>query len=136
ERRVELAPELIGAEQQRDVRRMLVVGEANNPRLAVHGAVLVRDLELLEPDDAAAAAREVVQRGAAHRADAHHHGVVAPAHAWRRSSRSTLSSTRRSTSPRSTFEFVIPYAQRHSSWFTISPSATPSTRSRSALSGR
>src|SRR5262249_11841263 len=126
----------VGALHERYVTGVLVVHEPDDPCLAVHRAAVMRDPELLEPEYPAAAAREVVQRGAAHRADAHHNGVVPSAHACRRSSRWTLSSTRRSTSPRSTFVFVTPYAQRHSSWFTISRSATPSTRSRSEPSGR
>ena len=74
---LELAPELVGAAEQRDVVRVLVVGEADDPRLAVHRPALVDEAELLEPEHAAAAAREVVQRGAAHRPDAGDDRVVA-----------------------------------------------------------
>jgi hypothetical protein len=74
--RLELAPELVRAPHQRDVGRVLEVREADDARQAVRGAVLVRDVEALETEDALPAAGEMVERGAAHSADPDDDDVV------------------------------------------------------------
>ena len=109
--RLELAPELVGAAKQADVSRLLVVGKADDPRLAVHRAAVVHEPELLEAEHPLTPPGEVKGGRGAHRADADDDRVVASAggrHALMRSSRAVLSSIRRSTSPRSMFVFVIP----------------------------
>ena len=75
--RLELAPELVRPAHERDVRDVLEVREADDPRQAVlRGPVLVRDVEALEPQHALAPAREVVERGAAHTSDPDDDDVV------------------------------------------------------------
>ena len=76
-RRLQLAPQLVGAAQQRHVVDVLVVGEPDDPRDAVRRALLVRNVEPLEAEHSPAAARQVVERGAAHAADADDDRVVA-----------------------------------------------------------
>ena len=78
-RRLELAPELIGAAQQRHVGRMLEIAEPDDAGLAVRGAAVMARRESLDADDAQPAARKLIQRGAAHRAEPdHRHVVFAP----------------------------------------------------------
>src|SRR5207253_2028893 len=67
---LQLTPELVRAAKQRHVRGVLVVGEADDPGEAVRGAPLVRDVEPLEPEHAPPTPCKVVERGAAHAADA------------------------------------------------------------------
>ena len=77
---LELAPERVSSAQQGDVGRVLVVRHADDAGAAVIGAALVRHRELLEAEHAEAAARELMQRGAAHRAEADHDDVVGVGH--------------------------------------------------------
>ena len=77
---LELAPELVCASQQRDVVGMLEVGEPDDPGEPVRGALLVRHVETLEPEDALAAPGKVIQRRAAHASDPDDDNVVALAH--------------------------------------------------------
>ena len=77
---LELAPERVSSAQQGDVGRMLVVRHADDAGAAVVGAAIVRHGEPLEAEHAEAAAGEVVQRGAAHRAEADHDDVVRVRH--------------------------------------------------------
>ena len=74
---LELAPELIGAPDEGHVRRVLEVGEPDDPRDPVRGAELVRDVEPLDTEHALPAAREVIQRRAPHPADSDDDDVVA-----------------------------------------------------------
>ena len=74
---LEFPPELVRAPEERDVVRVLEVREADDPRQPVRRAVLVRDVEALETDDALPAASEVVERRAPHPADADDGNVVA-----------------------------------------------------------
>ena len=56
---------------------MLVVGEADDPRLAVHRAAVVHETELLEPEDPLTPPGEMKGGRGAHRADADDDRVVA-----------------------------------------------------------
>ena len=114
--RIELAPQLVRAPKQRDVVGMLVVGEADDARFPVHRASVVHDSELLDPEHAPAAARELVGGRSAHRPEPDDDRVVAAqSSACTRPSSLPLASISRSTSPRSTFELEIPYVQRQRS---------------------
>ena len=77
---LELAPELVRAAEERHVVGVLEVGEADDPCEAVRGAALVKEVEALEPEDAPAASREVVEGGAPHAADSDDDGVVSLRH--------------------------------------------------------
>ena len=57
-RRLELAPQLVGAAQERHVGRMLEIAEPDDARLAVRGAPVVAGRKALDADHARAAARE------------------------------------------------------------------------------
>ena len=72
----QLVPQLEGAQQQRYVRRVLVVGETDDARDAVRRAHGVRDVEALQPQRAQAAPRQVIAGGGAHAADADDDRVV------------------------------------------------------------
>jgi len=74
--RLELAPELVRASQERHVVGMLEVREADDPRQPVRRAVLVQEVEALEAEHALPAARKVVERRAPHAADADDDHVV------------------------------------------------------------
>src|SRR5579871_3832606 len=63
-----LAPQLIGPAQQRHVRGMLEIAEADDAGEAVRGAPVVPGREALEPKHAQAAARQMIERRAPHRA--------------------------------------------------------------------
>src|SRR5262249_52514295 len=69
---LELGPELICAVQQRHVSGMLEVGLADDARLSVRTAAVVRDRKLLDPENALATAGQGIKRGAAHSPDADH----------------------------------------------------------------
>ena len=73
---LELAPQLVGSPEQRHVVGVLEVGEPDDPRQAVRRAVLVEQVEALEPEDALSAPGEVIERGASHPADSDHDDVV------------------------------------------------------------
>lgn len=62
----ELAPQLVGAPQERHVGWMLPVGEPDDSSEPVGRAVLMHQVEALESEHAQAPAREVEQRCAAH----------------------------------------------------------------------
>jgi hypothetical protein len=74
---LDLAPQLVGPAQQHHVGRVLVVGHADDPRLAVRRALVVRHVVALEAEDALPAARQVVGRRAPHAAHADDDRVVA-----------------------------------------------------------
>ena len=74
---LELAPQLVRAQHERHVARVLEVRLADDPRNAVRGAELVRHVEALETEDALPAPREVVERSAPHAADPDDDDVVA-----------------------------------------------------------
>ena len=74
--RLELAPQLVRAAEQRHVVGVLEVREPDDPREPVRGALLVEQVEALEPEDALAAAGEVVERRAPHSADSDDDDVV------------------------------------------------------------
>ena len=57
-RRLELAPQLIGAAQQRHIGRMLEIAEPDDARSAVRGALIVARRKALDAEHARAAARE------------------------------------------------------------------------------
>ena len=73
---LELAPELVRAPEQGHVVRVLEVREADDPREAVGRALVVEDVEALEPEHALSAAGEVVERRASHPADSDDDDVV------------------------------------------------------------
>ena len=74
---LELPPQLVGAAQEGHVVGMLEVREADDPGQPVRRAVLVEDVEALQPEDAPAAASEVVERRAPHSPDPDDDDVVA-----------------------------------------------------------
>ena len=74
---LELAPQLVRAAEERHVVGVLEVREPDDPRQPVRGALLVEQVETLEPEDALAAAGEVVERSAPHSADSDDDDVVA-----------------------------------------------------------
>ena len=63
---LELAPQLVGAPQERHVRGMLPVGEPDDAGEPVGRAVLVHEVEALESEHPQAPAGEMEQRRAAH----------------------------------------------------------------------
>lgn len=67
---LEVPPEIVGVEEERDVVRVFVVGLADHPRLAVVGAERVGDVKLVEAEDLCAVFGEVVAGCCAHGADA------------------------------------------------------------------
>ena len=73
---LELAPQLVRAAKERHVVGVLEVREADDPRQPVRRALLVEQVEPLEPEDALAAAGEVVERSAPHSADSDDDDVV------------------------------------------------------------
>ena len=73
----QLAPQLVRAAKERDVVGVLEVREADDPRQPVRRALLVEQVETLEPEHALPAAGEVVERSAPHSADSHDDDVVA-----------------------------------------------------------
>ncbi len=83
-----LAPQRIGPAQQRHVGRMLEIAEPDDAGLAVRGAAVVRRGKALDADDAQAAARQLLERGAADGAEPDHHHVV-----FRHRARARLSAT-------------------------------------------
>ena len=75
---LELPPERVGAAEQRDVTVMLPIRQPDDASEPVRGSAAMRNLELLEAEDARAASRDVVHGGAAHAAGADHDDVVHP----------------------------------------------------------
>ena len=73
-------PELIGALHDRDVGRIFVIGLADDAGLSVRGAEGVGRREAIEADHAAAAAGQMVGRGAPHGAEADNCHVVGCGH--------------------------------------------------------
>jgi len=67
--RLELAPELVRAPQQRHIGGVLEVPEPDDPRDPVRGAEFVRDVETLQAEHALPATGEVIERSASHPAD-------------------------------------------------------------------
>ncbi len=66
---LELVPELVGAQQQRHVRRVLEVRLPDDARPAVARPAVVRRPEALEPEHPLPPRREMGRRGAAHAAE-------------------------------------------------------------------
>ena len=73
---VQLVPQLVGAQQQRHVRRVLEVGLPDDARPAVTGPLVVRRTEAFEAEHPLTAGREMRRRGAAHAAEPEHDDVV------------------------------------------------------------
>jgi hypothetical protein len=73
-------PQLVGAQQQRDVVGVLEVRLADDARPAVAGPAVVGGPVAVEPEDAQAARREVVGGGGAHAAEADDGDVVGGGH--------------------------------------------------------
>ena len=69
-------PAFVGAPQQGHVEGAFGIGEADDARFAMGGAVGVRDVELLQPEDANAALGERIAGGAAHAANAEDDDIV------------------------------------------------------------
>src|SRR5687768_7264483 len=65
-----LAPELVGAAEQRDVARMLEIGDPDDPVPSVRRPHHVPEIEPLEPEDALSSAGELPQGRRTHGADA------------------------------------------------------------------
>ena len=78
--RLELVPQLVAATQERDVGRVLVVGEPDDAGQAVRRAELVQQVVLLQAEHAPPAARQVVRRGGPHSAQADDDRVVSVRH--------------------------------------------------------
>ena len=77
---LELAPELVRAQDERHVARVLEVRLTDDPREPVRGAELVRDREALDPEHALPSSREVVERRAPHPTDPDDDRVVPLGH--------------------------------------------------------
>ena len=73
---LEVVPQLVRPPEQRHVRGVLVVREADDPGDAVRRAELVEEVELLQPEHALAASREVIRRGRPHPSEADDDCVV------------------------------------------------------------
>src|SRR5262249_78498 len=73
---LEVVPALEGPAHQRYVARVLVVGGADDPRLAVRTATVVANAELFQPQHADAAAGELETGRRAHAADANDDHIV------------------------------------------------------------
>ncbi len=73
---LELAPQLIGAPQQRHVTGILGISEPDDACGAVRGAAIMSESELLETEHTHASAGEVIERGTAHPARADDDDVV------------------------------------------------------------
>jgi hypothetical protein len=74
--RLQLAPQLVRPPEKRDVGRMFPVGEPDDAGEPVRGAVLVDQVEALQSQHPKAPAREVIERGAPHAAEAEDDDVV------------------------------------------------------------
>ena len=74
---LQLVPQPVAFEQQRHVIRVLEIGLADDARVAVRAAAIVRRMEAVDAEHAHAAARQMIQRGTAHAAGAEHDRVVA-----------------------------------------------------------
>ena len=74
-----LAPQFEGALEQRHISRALVIGEADDARHAVRGALRVGNVEAFEPEHALAPAGELPAGGSAHAADPDDDHVIAVA---------------------------------------------------------
>ena len=72
---LEIAPQRVGAAQQRHIGRMLEIAEPDDPRCAMRGAESMARFETVDADDALASASELVDGGAAHRAEPDHHDI-------------------------------------------------------------
>src|SRR5690349_11437543 len=68
----QIVPALEGAAHQRDVIGMLIVGFANDARVAMRTAAIVAKRKLLESENAPAATRQFAGRRRTHAADANH----------------------------------------------------------------
>ena len=79
-RAIQFPPQFIGTAQQGHVRGMFVVGQSNDSRDAVIGPFFVRNIELLETQRFPASPRLMKQRGASHRAQTKHDGVIMLVH--------------------------------------------------------
>ena len=73
---LDLLPQLVGALEQHDVGGVLVVGQADDARVAVRRTLVVRDVELLDAQHALPALGQLVAGGAAHPAHADDDGVI------------------------------------------------------------
>ena len=73
---LELAPQLVGATQERDVGRMLPVGEPDDPGEPVRRAVFMHQVEALQPEHPEPSARQVKQCRAAHTSETKHDRIV------------------------------------------------------------
>ncbi len=80
---LEFAPQLVRAPKERDVVGVLEVGEPDDPGEPVRGALLVEDVEALEPEHPLPAPGEVVEGRAPHSPDPDDHDVVALGHSRR-----------------------------------------------------
>ena len=85
---LEVVPELVGPPQERHVRRMLVVGQPDDPGQPVRRAELVEEVELLQPEYPPPAARQVIGRCGPHPAEADDDRVIPVGHAATSSSMS------------------------------------------------
>src|SRR5204863_5783534 len=65
---LELAPEPIGMAHQRHITGVLEIAEPDHAGQAMRGAAVMAGLEALDAEDANAPFREMVERGASHRA--------------------------------------------------------------------
>ena len=74
-RGLKLAPQRIGPAQQRHIGRMLEIAEPDDAALAVRRALVVPRHKAFDADNADAAARELMQRRASHRAEPDHDHV-------------------------------------------------------------
>ena len=72
----QLVPQLVGAQQQRHVGRVLEVGLPDDARPAVAGTLVVGGGELLQPEHPLPALGQVIRRGTAHATEPDDDNVV------------------------------------------------------------
>ncbi len=76
----QVAPQLVGAQQQRNVGGIFEISLPNDPRLAVARSPVMRGRELLEAQDAVTARGEMKCRRAAHAAQPQDNRVERSSH--------------------------------------------------------
>lgn len=69
---LQLPPQFIGSQQQRQIAGVLVIRLPNNPGCTVRGSMTVRRFELVKSDDIRSARGELIHSGSANAAQANH----------------------------------------------------------------
>src|SRR6201993_4907722 len=74
----QLLPQLVGAQQQRNITGVLEISLADDPRPAVTGALVVGGLMPLQAQHPASSGGQMIGGGTSHTAQSHHDDVVTP----------------------------------------------------------